>query len=216
MGFFSRRLTDNQKKEALALVNHLQTMLAYQQLAMEIYNDASSFVAGEEIPHGAEVTKRFNVNFPNPTLVAKYVIPALEKKLEILQLMETKHREASVLVTAYFQQPYQNMTSAISAMSDRACFMYQGFKQWVNNEVMNINVTSLDGNELAAFDRAIKSLNELIFKKIGLTRDEWLDIVQEAFNSVRASLKLTPLSKDTFRSQYMRGISGRHVRFFKD
>ena len=74
----------------------------------------------------------------------------------------------------------------------------------------------LDVYELAAIDRAIKALNELIFKKIRLTRDEWLDIVQEAFNSVRASLKLIPLSKDTFRSQYMRGISGEHARFFKD
>ncbi len=215
MGLFSRRLTDSQKKEALALVNHLQTMLAYQQLAMEIYNDAVANDTGE-IPHGGEVTERINVTFSSPILVAKYAIPALEKKIEIFELMETKHREASVLETANFQQPYKEMTAAIGAMMDRARFMHQGFKQWVNNEVTNINVTGLDGNELAALDRAIKSLNELIFKKLGLTSDEWLDIVQKSTNSVRASVKLMPLTKDIFRSRYMSGINGEHVRFYSD
>jgi hypothetical protein len=215
MGLFSRRLTDSQKKEALALVNHLQTMLAYQQLAMEIYNDAVANDTGE-IPHGGEVTERTNVTFSSPFIVAKYAIPALEKKIEIFELMETKHREASVLETANFQQPYKEMTVAISAMMDRARFMHQGFKQWVNNEVTNIDVTGLDGNELAAVDRAIKSLNELIFKKLGLTSDEWLDIVQKSTNYVRASVKLMPLTKEIFRSRYMSGINGEHVRFYSD
>jgi hypothetical protein len=215
MGLFSRRLTDSQKKEALALVNHLQTMLAYQQLAMEIYNDAVANDTGE-IPHGGEVIERTNVTFSSPFIVAKYAIPALEKKIEIFELMVKKHREASVLETANFHQPYKEMTVAISAMMDRARFMLQGFKQWVNNEVTNNDVTGLDGNELAAVDRAIKSLNELIFKKLGLTSDEWLDIVQESTNSVRASVKLMPLSKDIFRSRYMSGINGEHVRFYSD
>jgi hypothetical protein len=215
MGLFSRRLTDSQKKEALALVNHLQTMLAYQQLAMEIYNDAVANDTGE-IPHGGEVTERTNVTFSSPFIVAKYAIPALEKKIEIFELMETKHREASVLETANFQQPYKEMTVAISEMMDRARFMRQGFKQWVNNEVTNIDVTGLDGNELAAVDRAIKSLNELIFKKLGLTSDEWLDIVQKSTNYVRASVKLMPLTKEIFRSRYMSGINGEHVRFYSD
>ncbi len=215
MGWFSNRLSGSQKEEALAMVRHLQTMLVYQQLAMETYNDAIAIVAGK-IPYGAEVTHRAHVNFSNPTLVAQYVIPAIAKKIEIFQLMETKHREVSVLATANLQKPYQEMTAAINAMLERARYQYQGFQQWVNNPQVDIDTMRLDGYELAAIDRSIKTLNELIFKKIRLTRDEWLDIVQEAFNSVRASLKLIPLSKDIFRSQYMRGISGEHVRFFRD
>lgn len=215
MGLFSRRLTDSQKKEALTLVNHLQTMLAYQQLSTEIYNDAIANDTGE-IPNGGEVTQRHSVNFSSPFIVSKYVIPALEKKIKILELMQTKHREASILKTANYEQQYEEMTAAIKAMMDRACFMYQGFKQWVNNEVRKIDVTVLDNDEIVALDRAIKSLNEIIFKKLGLTSDEWLDIVQESFNSIRTSLKLIPLTKEIFRSRYMSGVNGEHVRFYSD
>ncbi|MFC1971575.1 hypothetical protein ACFLV0_06610 [Chloroflexota bacterium] len=47
MGLFSKRLSGSYKEEAIALVRHLQTMLAYQQLAMETYNDAAASIAGE-------------------------------------------------------------------------------------------------------------------------------------------------------------------------
>ena len=130
--------------------------------------------------------------------------------------MEMKHREVSVLATANLQEPYQEMTAAINAMLERARYQYHVFQQWVNNPQVDLDTMRLDRYELTAIDRALKALNELIFKKIRLTHDEWLDIVQEAFNSVRASLKLIPLSKDTFRSRYMRVISGEQVRFFKD
>lgn len=215
MGLFSRRLSDSQKKEALALVDHLQTMLAYQQLTMEIYNDA---IAGDtgEIPHGAELTHRFGVVFSDPTLVAKYVLPAMEKKIEIFQLMETKHRNASFLAPGSFQQPYHDMTLAISALLERAHYMYQGFRKWVNNEVRNANVTGLEEKERMAIDRAIKSLNELIFQKIGLTTDEWLVINQKAFNTVRTSLQLPPLDIRDFISRYTRGVNGEHVRMYTD
>ena len=121
MGWFSNRLSGSQKEEALAMVRHLQTMFAYQQLAMETYNDAAAIasVAGK-IPYGAEVIQRAYLNFSNPTLVAQYVIPAIAKKIEIFQLMETKHREVSVLATANLQKPYQEMTAAINAMLERA------------------------------------------------------------------------------------------------
>ena len=215
MGWFSKRLSGSQKEEALAMILHLQTMLAYQQLAMETYNDAAAIVAGE-IPHGAEVTPRADVNFSAPTLVSQYVIPAVVKKIEIFQSMEIKHREVSILATANLQEPYQRMTAAIQAMLERASYQYHGFQQWLNNPQAGGDITHLDRDELAATDHAITALNELIFKKVRLTPDEWLDIVQESFNSVRASLNLIPLSKDAFRSLYIRGINGEHVRFLKD
>ena len=215
---FSERISGSQKETALNLVNHLQTMLAYQQLSMEIYNDAAVTIDGGEITHGDELFVRSQFTFHNPTLVAKYIIPAMEKKIEIFQLMKTKHEKASILATANsnFQQPYQDMTLAISAMLERAHYMYQGFKQWVNDEMATGSLTGLDENERGAVNNAIISLNQLIFQKIGLTYDEWLDIVQDSMNYVRASVKLTPLSKDIFRSRYMSGISGEHVRFFSN
>jgi hypothetical protein len=214
MGWFSKRLSGSQKEEALTMARHLQTMVAYQQLAMETYNDAAAIASGR-IPHGSELTHR-SVYFSDPALVAQYVIPAVAKKIEIFQSIEMKHREVSVLATANLKVPYQEMTAAINAWLERARYQYHVFQQWVNNPQVDIDTVRLDRYELAATDRALKALNDLIFRNIRLTRDEWLDIVQEAFNSVRASLKLVPLSKDTFRSQHMGLISGEQVRFFKD
>jgi hypothetical protein len=216
MELFSEQLSDNEKEEALALVNHLQTMLSYQQLAMEIFNDTASSSTGTKIPQGGEVFRRTGFISYNPAIVARYIIPALEKKIEIYQLIEIKHREASVLAAENLQQPYQDMTSLINAMLDRARFMHQGFKQWVNNEIMNFNATILDEDERVAMYRAINSLNELIYKKIGLTYDEWLDIDQKSINSVRVSVKLIPLTKDIFRSRFMRALTGESVRYFSD
>jgi len=214
MGWFSKQLPDSQKEGALVLVRHLQEMLAYQQLAMEIHNDAFAAVVGDP-PRGAEVWARQKAAFSNPALVSEYVVPALEKKIEILQLMETKHKLASALAPAKLQLPYQEMTSAIRVMLDRAHLQYDGFTRWIQSPQTAVDVRRLDKPELSAIDRAVKALNDLI-KKAGLTHDEWMDLNQEAFNSVRTSLGLVPLDRDVFRSQYSRGLNGERVRFFGD
>ncbi len=214
MGLFSRQLPDSQKEEVLALVRHLQELLAYQQLTMEIYNDALAAVVGDP-PQGAEVCARHQGAFYNPTLVSKYVIPALERKIQILQLMERKHQLASTLAHAKLQLPYQEMTSAILVMTDRAHLQYDGFTRWIQNPQTDFDVRRLDEPERLAIDRAIKAVNDLI-KRLGLIPDEFLDIIQESMNSVRTYLGLAPLDKDGFRSRYFRGIEGERVRFFGD
>jgi hypothetical protein len=215
MGWFSRKLPDSEKEGALALVRHLQGILAYQQLAMETYNDAFAAIAGEP-PLGAEAWNRPQAVFDKPELVSKYIIPALEKKIEILKLMETKHQSASTMATSKFLLPYQEMTSAIQAMLDRAHLQYDGFTQLVRGSQTFSDSTSLDEAETLAIDRAVMALNNLIYEKIGLTPDQWLDIVWEAFNSVRDSLGLAPLDNDVFRSLYFSGLQGKRVRFFSD
>jgi hypothetical protein len=213
----SGKLTDSQKKTAVALVHHLETMLSYQQLAMEIYNDAASFSTMEKIPWGSELGRyEFTAHDSDTLRVAECLIPALEKKLEILHLMEIKHRQAIDLVTIELQQTYQDMTLLISALLERANFMYYGFKQWVNYEIMNFNAMSLDENERVAMARAITSLNELIYIKIGLTYDDFLDILFCSINSVRVFVKLTPLTKDVFRKRNSSALTGAIVRYFSD
>jgi len=217
MGWFSKRLSGSQKEEALVMVRHLQTMLAYQQLAMETYNDAAAIASGR-IPHGSELIQ-LSFYFSNRALLAQYVIPAVARKIEIFQSIEMKHREVSVLATGNLKKPYEKMTAAINAWLERARYQYHVFQQWVSNtqvDLDTLDTVRLDKYELAATDRALKALNDLIFRKIRLTQDEWFDIVQESFNSVRASLKLAPLTKKTFRSRFMQGLSGEQVRFFKD
>lgn len=215
MGWFSRQVPDSQKEGALVLVRHLQRMLAYQQLAMETYNDAAASVVGDP-PHGAEVWARAKVTFSSPALVAEHVVPALEKKIELLRLMEAQHQQASALATTkLLRQPYQEMTSAIRAMLDRAELQYQGFTQWVQSPQTAVDVSRLDGPELAAIVRAVSALNDLI-KRVGLMLDQWIKLNQEAFNSVRASVGLPPLDSDVFRSRYFGGLTGERARFFAD
>ncbi len=57
MGLFSKRLKDEQRGTALTLVNHLQAMLAYQQLSMEQYNDTIAALKGSS-PSGSEIYSR--------------------------------------------------------------------------------------------------------------------------------------------------------------
>lgn len=92
------------------MVRHLQTMLAYQQLTMETYNDAAAIAAGK-LPYGGESNRPY-FTFSDPTLVARYVLPAIAKKIEIFQFMETKHQEASALATANLKKPYQEQRAA--------------------------------------------------------------------------------------------------------
>jgi hypothetical protein len=127
--------------------------------------------------------------------------------------METKHKLASALAPAKLQLPYQEMTSAIRIMLDRVHLQYDGFTRWVQSPQTAVDVRRLDKPELSAIDRAVKALNDLI-KKAGLTHDEWMDLNQEAFNSVRTYLGLVPLDRDVFRSRLFRGTSGERVRFF--
>jgi hypothetical protein len=214
MGWFSRWLGGNQKEEALTLVRHLQTMLAYQQLAMETYNDALTSVGGV-IRQGTGVSVRTVVGFSSPALVAEKVIPALEKKIGILWLMEAKHHLASKLATGELWQPYQEMTSAIRALLHRADLQYQRFTKWVQSPQTSLDTSSLDRAELVAMYSAASALNDLI-RRVGLTPEEWMDINKEAFNSVRVSIGLSPLGRDVFRSLYFRNLKGEPVRFFAE
>ena len=79
MGLFSRQLPDSQKEGILALVRHLQELLAYQQLAMEIYNDALAAVVEirQKVPRFGRVTKGI---FNDPTLVSKLRHPCIRKE----------------------------------------------------------------------------------------------------------------------------------------
>ena len=98
MGWFSNRLSGSQKEEALAMVRHLQIILAYQQLAMETYNDAAAIAMGDvKIPYGAELTQRAQFNFSNPTLVAQYVTPAIAKKIEMPEKHVRYHYRAHLV-----------------------------------------------------------------------------------------------------------------------
>lgn len=205
-----------ERAQCLALVRHLQEILAYQQLATETFNDACAVASGYLPPGAEQGPMRASVSLSNPSLVSEYVIPALEKKMQILRLMEEKHKLASELAAAKHHEAYQEMTVAIRVMIERAYLQYIALTRWIRNPQEVTDTGPWDEKELSAVVRAVKALNDLIFKKLGLPLEEWLSINCDAFNSVRSYLGLPPLEKDIFCSRYFRGLAGETVRFFSE
>ena len=202
---------------ARPLIGHLQKMLTYQQLALEIYNDALASVSGAL--NQDEVVSRPQVSLPNPAIVSEYLLPALQRKIEIIRSMEDQHNAAEELVgqdLKNLRPPYEDMKSAIHLMLQRAQLQLKGFTSWIANPSDETDTTSLDGPELQAIDQAIMTLNALIFEKVGLTNEEWMEVNRHAFDDVRGAVGLSPLSQAEFHNRYSRGVVGEHVRFFSD
>jgi hypothetical protein len=214
MGWFSKGLSGKQKEEALVMIRHLQTALAYQQLAMETINDALASVVGDA-PVGAEVWARHKGYFNNPALVETKVMPSLERKIEIIRLMENENQLASKYAKGELSKPYQKMKSCIGIVLERADMQHQGWAEWIKRPEKPVDVSKLDMAERSAINVAVIALNELI-QKVGLTTEEWLDIATGATNTVRDSIGLRPLDTESFRSSFIRGINGEKVRYFSE
>jgi hypothetical protein len=74
-------------------------MSAFQQLAMESYNDALLKVSASASA-GDELFVRGQAKVEDLTLVAQYLLPAAEHKVEILETMEGEHRAFHVPTAA--------------------------------------------------------------------------------------------------------------------
>ena len=205
--------TDPREKGArIPLIRHCQVMLAYQQYAGEVYNKGAAAASGAPADAPSAFQRQAAV-FTSPQLVAKYLVPALERKVEIIRLMKEKHREAIDLSVGSLEKPYNELTGLIEVMLERALLQFTGFTEWVTDPSLDLNVTRLDAPELRAIDRSVGALNRVI-KKSGVTLGEWMEINGEAFNDVRADAGLSPLSQETFRDRYLGGLEGEGAWFF--
>lgn len=213
MPWFSRSLRKADKDAAELLIRHLQKMWAYQQLSMEIYNDAFALAAGIPPPSGEALGRPQPATFTSPAAASQYVIPALERKMGVIRSMTEQHEQASQLVTKNSRQSYNDATSAIRLMLDRAHLQHEGFTSWIQDPTLDVETTRLDAPESAAVERALRSLN-LLIKRVGLTTDDWMEINRGAFNDVRAADGLPPLDHEKFRSMYLDLLNGERVRFF--
>ena len=189
-------------------------MLAYQQLAMEGYNDAMALSAGTGTPTN-EGLMRPAVLVSDPSAVRQHVLPALTRKNDIFQSVESEHTAIGQPTTKALRQAYDDFSSALRVMQERARLQHEGFGAWVEDPTLDVEVTPsrLDAAEGEAITRAAASLNELI-SKVGLDTDEWLDVNCDAFNAVRASIGLPAMSSADFRNTYFGGLVGEPARFF--
>lgn len=219
--FLKSPLSGSKRSAALELIRHLQTMYAYQQLAMERFNDACALAAGTGTPTNdflfGALRVRPQVLFRQPRAVAEYVLPALRTKLEILALMDTQHRAFPDPGVGPMGRAYDDCTAALATMRERAGLQYEGFNAWSKNPSLEMDVSRLDSAENAALNKSVRSLNDLIAKAgLRVNEEPWLELTCQAFNVVRASAELLPLSGSDFTRRYFGGLAGRPARFFRD
>ncbi len=100
-------------------------------------------------------------------------------------------------------------------MKERAQLQADGFEAFVNNDHDDIDITQLDDEELHTMDKALINLNSAI-ASLGISGEEFLRINNEAFDSVRKSVGLSPLGFQRFREIYFACISGERAGFFQD
>lgn len=215
MEFLNKLFGSSQKKEIdLKFISHFQKLLAFQQLFMERYNDALAKVASlGELRN--EAFSRPTALLNDPEAVAEFVIPALREKIAILDKMETEHQEIGEPESDKIERIYQDFTNALHLMKERAQLQFDGFLAFINDEDFDVDVTRLDNAETQAMDKAILDLNNTI-GDLGLSGEDFLKINCNAFNSVRESIGLQPLSNQRFQEIYFAGISGSPARFFSE
>ncbi len=211
----SRKLRGKDKVQAVRLMRHLQTQIALQQLAMETYNDGYA-LAAETIERGDEIFNRPKGLFQNPSLVAKYALPASEKKVAITEEMLSEHQAFDVSgLPKQALEVYSLATESLTVIIARARLQLACLRDWVDNPSIDVNerMSSLDGAEEVTVLAAVRALNSLI-QHAGLSGDPWLAIVHEVFNDVRGRVGLSPLSATDFRARMLQGMAGGRARFF--
>ncbi len=197
------------------LVKHLQRQSAYQQLSMEIYNDAMAKVA-DNIDKGDEVSTRGQAEMSDTFLAAFYLLPASEKKVSIFEAMLAEHEQYKLIGAGNkAHEAFEKHSRSLALMTARARLQQTCIQDWIQNPSagMSERMTSLDEAETLAIDDAIGALNNLI-SSIGLSREDWLNIVAEAFNEVRRQNSLPLLSDVDMRARLLQGFSGGRARFF--
>ncbi len=211
---FRPKLSRADRDFANGVILHLQTMTAFQQLAMEIYNDAMSSAGGSA---GDEVFVRGRVTLVDPDLVMRHMIPAAERKIAVIEEMQSEHASFDVPESAEIATAcYALWTELIAVLLARAELQRDCFRDWIASPALGVSArsTALDLAEEASLNRAINGLNDLI-EKAGLVGDPWLSINCAAFNAVRSRNGLPPLEEGEFRDRFVQGMSGGRARFFE-
>jgi hypothetical protein len=209
------KLRGRDKVQAVRLIRHLQTQYALQQLAMETYNDGLALAAGTIEP-GDEVFDRPKGLLENPSLVARYALPASKKKVAITEQMLSEDQAFDVSgLPKQALEVYNLATEWLTVVIARARLQLTCLEDWVNNPSIDVDerMSSLDSAEEVTFLVAVSALNSLI-ERAGLLGDPWLAINHEVFNDVRGRVGLSPLSATDFRARFLQGVSGGRPRFF--
>jgi hypothetical protein len=212
MGWFTSRLAPQERKAGRELIEHIQRMLAYQQLSMERYNDAVAGAAGMPALTD-EGLRRPVVALTDTEAIRERVVPALRAKVEILREMQEHHGRFTRPTCRQLRRAYDDFSHALSLLRDRADLQSKVFSSFLDHSASIPDTTQVDAAELAAMDRALKTLNELI-ASVGIDGDAWMELNCEAFNAVRKAVGLGPLRLQDFQRTFIGGLEGQPARYF--
>ncbi len=139
MKFFQRFFKSAQPNEDdIKYIYHFQKLIAFQQLFMEHYNDALAMGAGFGTLKN-EAFSRPVGSVDNPAAVEKFIIPVLQEKIEILDLMQNEQDEIGEPQSEVLKIIYHDFTNGIRIMKKRAQLQYEGFTAFVNDEPIDIS-----------------------------------------------------------------------------
>ena len=187
-------------------------MYAYQQLATETYNDALTRSAGIDAVN--PTFSRPSVFLPDAVRSAHEILPALERKLEILDTMRQEHEYFGRPRARSSRRAYDGFGSALKLMLERGRFQLDEAQAWINEPERESGKRDvLAAPEQTALVASATSLNTLI-SDLHLEAADWIEIVRSAFNGVRATVGLSPMEDEEFRTTYFRSLAGDVVHFF--
>jgi hypothetical protein len=204
------------RRRARDVIEHLQTQSAFQQLAMETYNDGIAGASDSSIM-GDEIAVRGEALLSSPSSVRQFRVPAARRKLAILEHMTATHEsfdrrglpeQAATAMSAH--------SLFLDAADARARLQLRCLSDFATGREADASdqITSLDADAVRTMDADIAALNELI-GELGMSHDEWLAVVRASINKVRElEEELPPLSHEEFMSLWMEGQSCGRPRFF--
>lgn len=210
---FSSSISPEEREQALRLIVHLQKMLAYQQLSMEVLNDSVRTVT--EMPTNEVERSEAFLDSTNQAGFEQNVLPALQRKLNVLEKLSAEHKAFCRPVIQRHADIYDLFSEFFTALTERGKLQITEGKRWVANPNADVDPSRLDEAEKQSMSKSLPALNDLI-RKHGLSNEDFLQINCEAFNSVREFVGLDPLPLVEFVSRYFAGMSGQRARFFTD
>ena len=205
-------MSPDEQRDARALVGELQTVLARQHLATEIYNDSVA-AAAHTRGRVAEGHTHPALAFEDPALVREYLLPALELKQRILDAAASGHEAARPPAREALTKPYEDFARLLHAMQERTRLQHAGAAAWLEQPSAPVDVTVLDELEETMLTTALDSLSALI-EAAEIEADDLLEIERAAFNDVRRSMNLAELSPQEFGAIFVARAGGQPARFF--
>ena len=183
---------------------------------METYNDAMA-AAASSMFWGDETLVRSLGQVDNPELAVRYMLPACEKKVAVVESMVAEHQAFPIAdIPREALAAYDKWTESLSVILARARLQLTCWLDWISNPSSDLSgrIDSLNNAEHESMVAALAELNRLI-ERAGVSGAPWQSITCAAFNDVRGRIGLPPLAELDFKARQLQGAAGGRGRFFE-